>query len=434
MNDSKRGHMSLLRMAWNEIAYRKVNFVLGVLAVAIACGTLLGFVVGLRAYDMRSRQTLARKEQQLKGDLKRLRNEIRKATLKLSFNLIILPKDQSMREWHEKGYGTTCMSEEYVHRLADSKLLIVRHFLPILQQKLEWPEMKRTVILVGCRGEVSNIHKDPRMPLVQPVPDGKIVLGHEVHQSLHLEPGQEVRLLGRNYVVHKCHKERGSRDDVTVWIPLSDAQELLDKKDRINAILCLQCLCLGNVPMDKMRAEVRKRLPDTQVIEFGTKILARAEARLKVKSESLAALDREQQHQRQLAGERETFAAVLVSVVLVMSATCIGLLSFLNARSRRPEVGILRAVGFRMRQITHLFLSRCILTGLLGGLLGCLAGIVVGLLFTESVPATFLTDTSLLSWQWLLGAFLLAPVLALAGWPAVVAASIQDPAHTLRGG
>ncbi len=424
--------MSLLRMALDEIAYRKASFALGVLAVAVACGSLLGFVVGLRAYDVRSRQVLAEKEQRLRRDLSRLRNEMRKATLKLSFNLAVLPKDQDLREWHEKGYGTTYMPQEHVARLADSKLLIVRHFLPILQRKLKWPETKRTVILVGCRGEVPNIDKDPRAPLVQPVPDGKITLGHELHRSLALKPGQEVRLLGRSFVVHECHKARGSRDDITVWIPLADAQELLDRRGLINAILCLQCLCLGNVPIDRVRAEVAQRLPDTRVIEFGTRILARAESRLRVKREALEALGREKHHQGELAKDREGLAAVLLPVILVVCATCVWLLSFLNTRSRRLELGILRAIGYSARQVARLCLVRCLVTGMIGGLLGCLAGVLAGLgLAGSALPE----HTKLLSWPWLSGSFLLAPVLAaLAGWPPVAAACRQDPADILREG
>ena len=403
--------------------------------MVIACGTVLIFVVGLRAYDMQSRQVLARKEEELNRDLNRLRNEMRKATLKLSFNVVILPKDQSMREWHEKGHGTTYMPEDYVHRLADSKLLIVRHFLPILQQKLKWPEVGRTVFLVGCRGEVPNLHKSPRAPLVRLIPDGKVTLGHEIHRSLGLKPGQEVRLLGRSFAIHECCQERGSRDDITVWISLADAQQLLGKKDRINAILCLQCLCLGNMPIDTIRAEIGKRLPETRTIEVGTNVLARAETRLGVKREALAALDREKQHRRQLARDRESLASLLVPAILVVCAVCIGLLSFLNTRNRRAELGILLAIGYRARHVTGLLLFRCLVTGLIGGLLGCLGALGVALLLRGSAPAESAGLAKLLPWQWALGTFLLAPTLAaLAGWPPVIAASQQDPATILRKG
>lgn len=428
--------MGLLQMVWNEIAYRKMNFALGVLAVAIACGTLLSVVAGLRAYDMRSRQTLARKEQQLKDDLEQLRDEIRKATLKLSFNLVVLPKDQDMREWHERGYGTTYMPEDYVHRLANSKLIIVRHFLPILQQKVAWPEMHRTVILIGCRGEVPNLHKGARSPLVQIIPDGKMTVGHEVHTSLGIKPGQDVRFMGKSFVVHKCHEERGSRDDITVWIPLADAQEILGKEKMINAILCLQCLCMGNLPIERIRAEVAERLPDTHVIEFGTKILARAEARFRVKHEAMAALDLEKQHQRRLAREREKLVSVLVPGVIVVCVACVGLLSFLNTRNRRSEVGILRAMGYSERRVTGLLLSRSLVTGLIGGILGCVGAVAVGLLTTgESAPGALTDHAGLPPWPWLLGALVFAPVMAaLAGWPPVVAAAKQDPAALLRKG
>ena len=102
---------------------------------------------------------------------------MRKATLKLSFNLVILPAAQNTREWHEQDFASAYMPEDYVQRMARSRLLSVRHFLPTLSQKVKWPEMNRTVFLVGCRGEVPSLAKSPRAPLVQPVPDGTMIVG-----------------------------------------------------------------------------------------------------------------------------------------------------------------------------------------------------------------------------------------------------------------
>ncbi len=425
--------MRVLALALREIGHRKLNFTLGAIAAAIAVASVLIGSAMLKVYQLRSDQVLIRKEQELNETMRVLRDEMRKATLKLSFNLAILPGDQSIREWHEKDYATTYMPEDYVRRLAASNIVTVRHFLPMLQQKVEWPEMKRTIILIGCRGEVPNLHKDPRKPLVQPVPAGALVIGYDLHRSLGLEPGRKVKLMGREYTVHTCNPERGSKDDITVWIPLEDAQELFGKEKQINAILALKCLCLGHIPIDRMRAELSKILPETKVIEFGTRVLARAEARLRVQKESKAALERERRNQERLSAERENFGALLIPGLLAACAIWIALTAFINARGRSMEVAVLRALGYRARQILALFLSRSIIGGLLGGLAGCGAAILVGENLRGDLEVPLLGSTGLLSWQWLLIGLALAPVLGMiAGWFPALVTSQRDPAQILR--
>ena len=97
------------------------------------------------------------------------------------------------------------------------------------------------------------------------------------------------------------------------------------------------------------------------------------------------------------------------------------------------EVAVLRAIGYRARQILALFLSRSIVGGLLGGLAGCGAGLLVGEYLRGDLEIPLVGSTGVLSWQWLLTVLLLAPALGiLAGWfPALITCQ-QDPAQTLR--
>ena len=97
---------------------------------------------------------------------------MRKTMLKLGLNLLILPKDQNVADWYAEDTGTSYLDESDARRLADSGIMTVQHLLPCLQQKIKWPEQKRTIILVGSRGESPNLHKNPRQPMVQPVADG----------------------------------------------------------------------------------------------------------------------------------------------------------------------------------------------------------------------------------------------------------------------
>ena len=425
--------MSTKRMALHEIRHRKFAFALATLAVVAAVATTLAVNAALVVYDLRTTDMLAQKETELQQRLKTLQDEMRKATLKLSFNLVILPAAQNTREWHDQDFASNCMPENYVQRMAHSRLLSVRHFLPLLSQKVKWPEMNRSVFLVGCRGEVPSMAKSPRNPLVQPVPEGTMVLGHEVHQSLGLQVGQKVRLMGREFTIHQCYAERGSKDDIGVWIPLKDAQELLGKDGQINAIMALECVCVGNSAIDKIRAEIAEVLPDTKVIELGTKVLARSEARASVGTDAVRALDQEKVRQGELGEERRQTASLLIAGACGGCGIWVLFFSLVNTRQRKAEVAILRAIGCRASQILLLFLTRSLVVGCVGAMAGCMVGLAITAVLRADLDVPLLGPKGMLPWPLVVAGPVIGATLGvIAGWiPALVAAQ-QDPALILE--
>jgi ABC-type lipoprotein release transport system permease subunit len=405
--------MTIWNLLIREILHRKLNFALAVLSVMVASGSFIGSIALLEIHQGYLTQEMAQ-----------LKDDTRKAMLKLGFNIVILPKDQNLSDWYTEDYASKYMPEDYVHKLADSGIVTVRHFLPSLQQKIEWPEYKRTIILVGARGEVPNLHKNPVKPLVQPVPPGTISLGYELHRSLGIKVGDTVELMGRKFIVHDCHKERGNKDDITAWIYLAEAQELLEKPEQINAILALECLCVGDEGLPIIRKEIANILPGTQVIERGSRVIARAEARTKVEERAQATLKNEQR-----------LTAILIPVVIVACVVWVAVLGFTNVRARQVEIGILRAIGVGSRQILVIFLARHVLLGLLGGALGFFAGVLSAMYFVavrEGVRVQVIeTD---LSWAVLLIASVggAATLAVAAGWIPALLATRQDPADVLR--
>lgn len=404
--------MTIWKLVTSEILHRKMNFALGVLAVMVASTSFIGSITLLQIH-----------EADLVRGMDKLKDDTRKAMLKLGFNVVILPKDQNLADWYAEDYASKYMPEDYVHRLANSRIVTVRHFLPSLQQKIEWPERKRKIILVGARGEVPNLHKNPVKPLVQPVPPGTISFGYELHRSLDLKVGEKVKLMGKEFTIHACHKERGNKDDITAWIYLAEAQELLDKQGLINAILALECLCTGDA-LPLIRKEIAAILPDTQVIERGSRALARAEARTKVEREAKITLENEKH-----------LASILTPVVVTGCAVWVALLGFTNVRARREEIGVLRTLGVSAKSILVMFVSRHILVGVLGGVLGFCAGVLAAVYFSTVLEGTRTQITSMdLS---VAGLFVLsvggaAALAVIAGWIPTMTAIRQDPAEVLR--
>lgn len=422
--------MGLTRLILREIAYRKLNCALGVLSVGVAVACLVAALAILQKHDARTEQVVAAKEIETREKMAQLEDDYRKITKGLGFNVLILPRQQNLSDLFAQDYATHYMPETYVERLATSRVATIQHLLPSLQHKLKWPEQERTIILSGVRGEVPILHADPKKPILEAVPAGTMIVGSELHRSIKLKTGDRVRLLGREFTVGTLHPERGTKDDITVWIPLAAAQELLDRKGQINGILALECVCAAD-SLDKVRAEIGRILPDTQVIEFQTQTLARAEARRRAAAEARDAVEREQRNRAQLRAERESLAAVLVPVVVAGAALWIGFLAFGNVRERRVEIGLWRALGVPSRRIMALFLGRAALIGLAGAGLGSAAGFLIGAAWHEGAGPAAISPVGL-NPAWWLAVIAGAPLLAaLAAWLPALLAAQQDPAVVL---
>lgn len=418
--------MNISTLVIKEIKRRKLNFFLGLLSVVFAVTTVTGALTMLQVHDHKTIEIITEKEAETGERMALLEDDYRKIMKKLGFNLLILPKDQNISDLFANDFASKLMPESYVDSLAASRSMLIRHLLPSLQQKIEWPEKRRTIILIGIRGEVPFLHKDPKEPMMIAVPKGTMVIGFELHDKLGLKQGDEVKLLGRKFKVGKCNEPRGNKDDITIWINLQEAQELLNKQGKINAILALKCFCSGG-NQAQVREEVQSVLPGTQVIERGGKVLVRAEARARAAKEAQDAIQAEKRHRNKLRNQLEKFAAILVPLVLLSSALWITFLFIGNVSERKSEIGILRAVGVKEKFILGLFLLKALLIGIFGAVIGYFLGLGIGSVWGG------LFSFSLINLYLFLLVLLCAPLLSLlaAYIPAAMAAR-QDPAEVLR--
>lgn len=418
--------MKISHLVIKEIKNRKQNFFLGLLSVVFAVTAIIGAMTMLDIHDIKTDTLITKKEKETRARLAIMQDDYRKITKKLGFNLLILPEEQNLSDLYAEDFANKYMPESYVDSLANSRSVFIRHLLPSLQQKVTWNEKRRTIILTGIRGEVPFLHKSPKEPILVAIPKGKIILGYELHKSMQIEPGDQVKLNGKSLIVNKCNESRGNKDDITVWMDLAEAQELLDKKGKINAIQALKCHCVGN-SLAAVREEVHNVLPGTKVIEKGSKVLARAEARDRAAKEALDAIEAEKMHRLNMRKEQENLAAILIPLILFVSAIWIAFLFIINVRDRKSEIGILRAVGVGEGKIMNLFLLKAIIIGVAGAFSGYFIGLLSGSILEEQfTPEVFNINVLLL-------ALVLAPLLAVmsAYVPAIIAAR-QDPADVLR--
>lgn len=425
--------MSTITLVLREMFHRKVNFALGVLAVAAAAACLAGAMTRLDAHRLRSEEILSKRQAETEERLKQMKADVRKITLQLQFNITILSKDQSLNDFLLNHYAEATMPEEYAAKLGQSDLTAINHLEPSLTQKIAWTEQKSDMILTGVRGEVPLRLVDSKKPFHQPVPKGSVSLGQELARKAGVSAGGTVKMLGREFKVAAVHDPRGNVDDVTAWVHLQEAQELLKKPGQINAMKALNCEC-SLADLDKIPGKIEAILPGVQAILDKPRATNRTAALERAEEESKAALAAEKAHREQIGQELEASSAMVVPLVGAASAVWLAFLAFSNVRARREEIGILRAIGVRSAKVLGIFMLRAIALGLLGGALGYAAGFGAGWWWSgaaeagEAFAASQLFSAACLALV-LAGGPLLA---ALASWLPALTAAQRDPADLLR--
>lgn len=381
--------MTLLALIWKELWHHRGNSLLvaGGLAVAVALLTVV-------------RLTTSAAER-----------ETRRVMRDLGFNLRIIPRDTDMDAFWANGHSDKTLPSDTVQKLAAQHGLFVtfNHLTPALERR--FPVAGRDTILSGIGPSVIG-PGEKKQPMGFLIAKGTIYLGSEIAARLGAKPKSKIELAGRSFTVERVLAESGSDDDIRLYTALEDAQALLGLPGRINEIKAIDCLCLtaDQDPLSQLRTVLEKALPEAKVLQLRSLADARAK-------------------QRQMA---ERYAAFATPVVLLGGALWVGLLTVLNVRERRAEIGLWRALGRGSGRIATLFLGKAALLGLVGAGLGFGLGTALALRFGPDIfkvtAKALEPDFASLGW-----AALLTPVFAAvsAFLPAMLAVA-QDPADSLK--
>ncbi len=431
--------MSIWSIIRSEIWRNQSNFLIGLLCIAVAVSLVVGAVTLLAAHDITTERIVDAKERETREEMQRLENDYRLMMRDMGYNVLVLHEEQSIDELRMTGAPNTHMPMEYVFDLSTGGIEQLNHLYPILQKRTTWPEKEREIILCGVMGQVPNFQKPRflteegryRNPIRATIPEGSIEIGHDLARSLDISPGDAVELFGEPFIVHRVYPRKGNEDDMTVWCPLDHVQAWFGLEGRINGILALECVC-NFEDLGLVEANVRQILPDTQVMEFGTILRARFDARARARQMHEHAVDAELAYRMRLGEQREGLVRVLVPVVLLGAGVWIFFLIRGNVKDREGEIAIMRTVGVRAGKIMGIFLVKAGLMGVAGALAGFLLGMTVGAAW-EGIPVWTGAFMELVSPA--LAALVLvgAPGLAIiAGWIPAMKAAQLDPAVILR--
>lgn len=404
--------MSIFQLLRKEIGHRKGN---ALLATAVVASVVALTVATIQLSDGYRRST----EQRVAS----LDDEIRKTMKELGFNVYILPRELNLSNFFAQDFGRETMSESLVEKLANSKdVFTINHLRPALVRKVTWPEQNRDIIMMGVRGVVPWSHrKNPKKPLAEAVPEGKINLGALLAKDIEAKPGDEVTLQGRSFSVGEIYPKRGNEDDITAWVDLAAIQEIAELPGQINMIQALNCNCASIDRLAEIEQEISGVLGDeVKVMELSTEAIARAQARVKV----------EESGKDNLRFLRRASLIALIGLA-TLGSVILGLMFLRNATQRTSEVGMLRAIGVTRKQILALFLGKALLVGFAGGCVGLIGGVLVSQYVVASYNEAFLA-VPFAPIMTLLVPLAAAVISALATWIPIDLVTGKDPAQILR--
>ena len=408
--------MKLRTLLFKELQHRKLNALISVLSIVLALSSIIAAMETMHRFDRDTEQQLDTLTEETDATMLQLNDQIRKTMKGLGFNVHIYPAEQNLAEVYAHGFASSTMPEDYVNKLAASPIITINHLLPQLSRRILWKEKNAEIMLIGVDGQVPISHRDPKKPIMQPVKSGTAVVGSELAAAHSLKVGDAISLNGTALTINKVHPQRGTIDDITVWIPLDTAQAMLNLPGQINSILALGCNCTTIDRLGEIRAELTKIIPNTQIIEVESKALARAETRKQVKVDSDKTRQDILNARNTSRAERQQFLSILTPLILLGSLVGLFTLCLFNVRERRAEIGTLLSIGVPTSKLFGLFLGRAVLLGVAGALIAAI--ICIGLGYP---PSRY--------WHLLL----LAPFLTLlSAWIPTLAALSEDPVTILK--
>ena len=262
-----------------------------------------------------------------------------------------------------------------------------------------------------------------RLSLIEPTADGQsqtvpvmemaeVTSGGGVHHNNVEQKGfklmrDSVRIAGQEHAIAGVIAPTGGSEDHMIFGPLRHFQSLLGKSDQLSMIE-ISALCIG-CPVEDIVKQISAQLPNAKVSALQQSVRARAET-----------VDR-----------LTRFAVAVSAVVLVIGALMIFTTMMGSVVERTKEIGVLRAIGLRKRQIINELMIEVAAISIIGGLVGWGVGMLASWLilpyFSQSGLA--LEFDPMIAFGAVMAALLIGGLSTL--YPAIRASRL-DPSEAVR--
>lgn len=338
---------------------------------------------------------------------------------RMGYDISLVPADAIPSAAPDRAASVQTMPESTAALVAESAA--IDHLLPRLVAMLAWPERNRDVLIVGVGDEHlgERAREQGEGPFSAPPPFGFVHVGSAIADECELSVGCRITVNGVALTVGECLEESGSSGDIALRVSLADAQRILGRPGEITDMVGL-----ARKPFGELREQMLQSVPSVRLVRHGRRAQVRGKLvdTARVIARDMIAM--ESRHHSALAGSRSWALTVLLLATLLGCTAWAAVVSYMNTRQRREEIGVLRTVGVRLRTIIVLFAVKgCALV-----FLGAAAGLALGIAVTSVLGGGIGPDDMPMIGVGMCGVM----VLSVAGYavPAIRAAA-RNPADIL---
>lgn len=320
--------MNVPRLVVKNITRRRGRFVFTLLGITIGIASFVTFL-------------------SLGGSLK---SEIRRESTALGANLIVTPKGSCAYEQVSILTGEQLPTTITAAEVAKVRAIKGVTAVPFLTEKsaIRNRPVAVTGILPAEMLRFKGWEVERGSYFASPDERG-VVIGKVVAEQFGLKPADPVTIRGEQFPVTGVLKETGSRDDLTLFIPLSHAQRLYKAGDQVSYVAVkVEDLARTDAYIERIKEAVNLGVvSDKQMLKSVLSMVGTVNVTL------------------QLIAAVSVLASAFGIINTMMTATY----------ERKREIGILQAIGAKQQTIFAIFLLESGFYGLLGGITGVLGGL-----------------------------------------------------------
>ncbi|MCL5735183.1 MAG: ABC transporter permease [Actinobacteria bacterium] len=239
-----------------------------------------------------------------------------------------------------------------------------------------------------------------------PAGGDQVLLGLKARNKLRADTGTSLRIGGKQFVVSGVLQETGGEEDNAV---IMDRAALAEAAGANAAPNMIEVAVTDSGMVEQVGREIQEAVPGVDVRSVKKSLEFNARANSSLASIGLGA-----------------------TILIILIATLIVVLTMLTeVRERQKEIGVLRALGFRARDVMGLMFRESLLLSAVAAAVGIALGVLGALYGPKIIPSLDLNFAA--SIPVIVGGALLAIVLAAIAtvYPALMAARL-DPAIALR--
>jgi putative ABC transport system permease protein len=194
-----------------------------------------------------------------------------------------------------------------------------------------------------------------------------VVVGSRVANSTfnNIQINRQISINGRLFRVVGILKESGGNDDSKIFMPIENAITIIEGKDKKN--------------FDSILVRVKDiSLIDTTIIDITNKLLiSHGILQNKRQDFSVTSLKSMQERISSTISSVSLFLTAIAVISLIVGAIGIMNTMFTSVLEKTKEIGILKAIGAKDRDILTIFLLNSAIIGIIGGIFGIILGIFV---------------------------------------------------------